>query len=291
MPDEVSKIIKPKIGMVLSGGGVGAFAHIGVLKVLEQEGFLPDLIVGASGGALVGGLYAAGIDLDIMDRLGRILRWKELLFNPIPRLNGLISSENIKKFFTKYCPVKTFEEVKIPLAVTATDLKTGKQVVFTQGNLAEAIQASCSLPGLFTPVLRGEQVLIDGGILFNLPCNVAKDLGADFIIASDALAPLFPVDNLSSSIHILACTIYTMAKCITALTEHLADHIIRTVHKNATITNFKFAKELIELGEVKAREAIPELIKKYKEVEHKLNRSIRPSMIHYQEYSEEGQFY
>jgi NTE family protein len=184
----------PKIGLALGGGGAKGLAHIGVLKVLEENHIPIHCIAGTSVGALVGGAYAAGVPVDEMIRLARKIQWSDLGRVTISRL-GFRDSTRMEEFLRKHLPVTTFDKVRIPLAVVATDICTGNPHVFTSGNLPRAIRASCAIPGYFTPVVDDEgRMFVDGGISVSLPVVPLKSLGAEWTIGVD----VYPFSRLET---------------------------------------------------------------------------------------------
>lgn len=177
-----------RVGLVLSGGAVRGAAHVGVLQILEEEGIRPDLVVGTSAGSVVGGLYCAGWSAAELQEIGKQMRWNRLGRLVRPGL-GFFDFSPLEQFIHKLTGGLSFEELKIPFAAVAADILTGELVVFQHGPLARAIRASCSLPGLFTPLEDGDRLLIDGGVVNNLPVGVARDIGADYLIAVDVVLP------------------------------------------------------------------------------------------------------
>ncbi len=178
-----------KIGLVLSSGGARGTAHIGVLKVLEENGIVPDVIAGSSMGAQVGGAYAAGVAIDEMEAHWRSSSWKRVaktLFPTIP-WSGWSSGREVTRFLRDLFGDRRIEDLPIPYAAVATDLETGEAFPITSGPLAQAIRASLSVPGLFVPAWFEGRLLIDGGVTNPLPIDVARSLGADVVIAVDVL--------------------------------------------------------------------------------------------------------
>jgi len=178
-----------KIGLVLSSGGARGTAHIGVLKVLEENGIVPDVIAGSSMGAQVGGAYAAGVAIDEMEAHWRSSSWKRVaktLFPTIP-WSGWSSGREVTRFLRDLFGDRRIEDLPIPYAAVATDLETGEAFPITSGPLAQAIRASLSVPGLFVPAWFEGRLLIDGGVTNPLPVDVARSLGADVVIAVDVL--------------------------------------------------------------------------------------------------------
>lgn len=175
-----------RIGLVLSGGGARGFAHIGVLRVLERHGVVPDVISGTSMGAVLGALYASGYRADELFELAEDLSWRDLI--DVSLSAGLIKGEKLRAFLQRHLP-ETFDSLEIPLAVTTTDMETGEQVVFLDGDLVPAVRASACYPGAFEPVSFQGRTLADGGIVNNLPVEAVAILQATFTIASDATPP------------------------------------------------------------------------------------------------------
>jgi NTE family protein len=159
---------KYRIGLVLSGGGTRGFAHLGVLQALNEEGIFPDVISGTSAGALVGVMYADGFaPVEIMKIMNSNTRLN--YFRPTMPREGLLQISGVKRILQNNLRAKTFEELKIPLFVTATDLNNGKAVYFSEGELIDPVIASASIPVLFKPVVINNIHYVDGGVLDNLP--------------------------------------------------------------------------------------------------------------------------
>jgi NTE family protein len=178
-----------KIGLVLSSGGARGSAHIGVLEVLLRNDLAPDVVAGASMGAHVGGAYAAGIDLDVLKdewESTSFLRTAKSLFPTIP-WSGWSSGADLFRTLRRHFGDRRIEDLDVPFAAVATNLATGAPEAITSGPLAEAVRASLSVPGLFTPVWIDDRLLIDGGVSNPLPVDVAAALGAEVIIAVDVL--------------------------------------------------------------------------------------------------------
>ncbi len=173
-----------KVALVLGGGSARGLAHIGILKVLDNAKIPVDLIVGNSIGALVGATYALGVSLGKTEQRALQTRWWHLTDFVISKI-GFLEGKNLQKIIADTIEEKDFQDLKIPLAIVATDVEKGKRVVLTSGNLTEAIRASCSLPGIFIPRRINGRLLVDGGLIDSVPTRVAQQMGASFIIASD----------------------------------------------------------------------------------------------------------
>jgi len=175
-----------KVGLALGSGSARGWSHIGVIRALEEAGVTVDYIAGTSIGALVGAVYASGrIDLleDAVQQFSRKIILS--LSDPVLPKSGLIDGVNIAEFVHKYVLDKPIEELPLPLAIIATDLNTGDEIVLKEGNIVEAIRASISLPGIFKPVRRGDYLLVDGGLVNPVPVRTVREMGADFVIAVD----------------------------------------------------------------------------------------------------------
>lgn len=182
---------RPKVGLALSAGGVRGFAHVGVLEVLHNAGVPIDVMAGTSMGAVVGSLYAAGLSTDQLWQISSHMSMDKI--TPDFNLMGLFrflflkklpSSSNLQNFFRENIGHMRFEDLAIPFATAAMDVKTGEQVVFDSGPVDIAARASMNLPGVFDPVEYRHRSLVDGAVVNYLPVNLVKDKGADYIIAS-----------------------------------------------------------------------------------------------------------
>ncbi|MCK5450069.1 patatin-like phospholipase family protein [Candidatus Pacearchaeota archaeon] len=178
---------KQKIGIALGSGGASGFAHIGVLKVLEENNFQVSSIVGCSIGAIIGACYALDSNIKEEKKVLFSLTKKDLI--KLADLNfqkkGLIYGKNIRNFIKSLIGDKTFSDTKIPLKILATDLESGKEVVIDKGKLVDAIMASISIPGIFPPVRLNGKLLVDGGLINPTPTDIVKKMGADIIIGVD----------------------------------------------------------------------------------------------------------
>ncbi|MDH3762659.1 MAG: patatin-like phospholipase family protein [Gammaproteobacteria bacterium] len=227
--------VRPKVGLVLSGGGARGFAHIGVLKILEENHIPIDYIAGTSMGAIIGGLYASGMSAAEIEVIVNRVDWDQVFFDSIPRQDrsfrrkrdddfalvkskpgysdgkiklpqGLVQGESIalllQKLALPVATVKDFDKLSIPFRAVATDIVTGKPVVLGSGNLAQALRASMSIPAAMVPVEIEGKLLVDGGISINLPVAVVREMGADVLIVVDISTPLLTRDELDSTIEI-----------------------------------------------------------------------------------------
>lgn len=230
---EFRSVKRPTVCLVLSGGGSRGMAHLGVIKELERNGIPIDFIVGTSIGGIIGGLYASGYTSQQLDELVDTTDWNYILsltqdaerqhlylshklaadrkqltlrFDGLtPIIPSAISSgQRLTTFINQltlqglYHPVNTFDDLKIPFRCVSTDLISGKQIVFRSGNISEALRASMSIPLLYHPLRKDSMQLTDGGLLANIPVNVAREFGADIIIAVNVTSPLRQADQLNT---------------------------------------------------------------------------------------------
>ena len=179
----------PKVGLALGSGAARGLAHIGVLKVLEEEHIPIAAIAGTSIGAMIGALYAAGVPLAQMEEIARDVDWRDLarLVDPVLPGAGLIDGKKVARFIDELLPVQRFEDLRLPFAVTATDVETGEDLFIKQGDLLAAVRAAIAFPGIFTPVRFGDRFLVDGGLCNPVPVDVARELGSDKVIGICAI--------------------------------------------------------------------------------------------------------
>jgi len=181
----MTKSKRPKIGLALGSGGSRGLAHIGVIKVLEENNIPIDFIAGSSIGAIVGGFYAAGLNIKEIEKIALSTNWRRVfsvLFDPYLK-QGLIRGRKLRIFIENYINGKKFEDCKIPFAAVTTDLKTGEIVVLDKGEMARAIRASASIPLVFKPVEINGRMLADGELSAPVPTEIVRKMGANIVIA------------------------------------------------------------------------------------------------------------
>ena len=181
----------PRIALVLSGGGARGLAHIGVLKVLEREGIEVDLLTGASMGALISSAYAGGMSPAALEQEAcRMANARRLvgLVDPSPMRRGLVYGHKVADYISSQLGERTFADLRLPVAIVAVDIESREQVILREGSVVDAIRASTAVPGVFAPVEYGNRLLVDGGVLNNMPVDVAQGMGADVTIAVDVCA-------------------------------------------------------------------------------------------------------
>jgi NTE family protein len=251
---------KNKIGLVLGGGVARGIAHIGVLKVLEEYKIPIEYIAAVSSGALMGTAYAAGMDLRLVEEIAFKISWAKLVrlafFRP-----GFASTAAIKEMVIKYIGDKDFSELKIPFAVVAVDLKSGEPVAINKGKVAKAVAASSAFPAIFSPEEVDNRFLVDGGIGNNLPVDVARKMGADYVIAVNII-PSRPVRDLPRDpFQVFGRSLDIVLNKLSAVQRASADLLIEPEIQKEDIWHLDRdkAKRLISAGEAAARQALETL--------------------------------
>lgn len=233
-------------------------AHLGVLDVLGREGIPIDCVAGTSAGAIVAGAYATGADLKLTERLAGALDWEHLVRLGVPRM-GLVRTDRLLELIRLLTRQKSFAELQLPLAVVAVDLERGTEVVLSNGPLAEAILASCTLPGIFEPQRLDGQLLVDGGLLNQVPASVARGMGAEVVLAVDVGAEE-PNPAVTNVIGVIMQTFEIMQREIARYkTATPADLVIRPDLGQISAFRFEAVPEIVEAGRAAARAALPEI--------------------------------
>ncbi len=284
---------KPKIGLVLSGGGAKGFAHVGVLKVLEEAKIPIDYIAGTSIGSIIGGLYSCGYDAKTLEKIVLGQDWSKLLSNeyksefapPFDRAdesryavsfpfeqkklalsNGILNGQNAMELLTYltlgYHDVYDFEKLPTPFLCIATDLTNGDEVVLNRGCLPKAIRASMSVPAAFSSTEIDGKMLVDGGVVNNYPVDRCREMGANIIIGVDIMDSLMTADELKDIPDVVAQMMNFMDKKRVAQNAKGVDIQIRPIIRGYSVASFstESAVKLIQRGEEAARRALPQLI-------------------------------
>ncbi len=271
---------RPKIGLVLSGGGAGGLAHIGVLKVIERAGIPIDYIAGTSMGAIIGALYAIGYSPEEMEIMVGQKDWEALMSDQIPRGNMSFAAKlELEKYFYSFSINKTgiqlpsglvaghsitnmlagltlpayqirdFSKLPIPFLCIGADIVTGKEVVINSGILHDALRASMAIPTYFTPIEIDNQLLVDGGFINNFPADHAREMGADFIIGIDVQRELFKKNDLTNMVNIMKQASSLTREEVNQKNRDLCDILIRPKTSGASVLSFGIAEEIIANGE------------------------------------------
>jgi NTE family protein len=250
---------KKKVGLALSGGVARGMAHIGVLKSLKKHNIPIDFIAGTSAGALAGVFYAAGWEPDDIEKLARRLNWFNYVRFGLTKF-GPASTEELQKLIRENLGDIRLEELEIPFAAVSCDIKTGREVILTEGNAAFAMAASCAFPGFYTPLRHGSDLLVDGGIVDNLPVKVVKDMGAHFTIAVDVV-PGHPLKHDPENVaHMLGRTWDLFMRQTCAESRKQADVLIEPdIPENIWHLDIDKTPKLIKVGEEAAEARIFEI--------------------------------
>lgn len=253
----------PTVGIALGAGAARGMASLGVLQVLQQEGIPIDVITGTSAGAVVGSLFAVGHDLDMLCRMAKEMDWNDFVRPTISR-RGLVSTEKIRGLLSTLTQERRFEDLPIPTAVVATDLLTGEEVVIKSGSIAEGVQASLSIPGVFVPVELNGRLLVDGALVNRVPADVCRELGADVVIAVDVgWAPLRR--NVRHLPDVIFNTIEILNRQASAARPIDSNLLIEPDLGNVTLTQLNRADEIIEKGREAAWASVDRIKKRLAE--------------------------
>lgn len=285
-----AEVARPKVGLVLSGGAARGIAHIGVLKALEEQGVHIDAIAGTSMGAVIGGLYASGYSVEELEKLATTLDWQQALSDAPPRKDvpfrrkqddrdflvkqklsfrddgslglplGVIQGQNLSLLLESKlahtADTRDFDKLPIPFRAVATDIASGEKVVFSRGHLPQVIRASMSIPAVFAPVELDGRLLVDGGMVDNIPVDVARDMGVDLAIVVDIGTPLRDRKQLATVVDVLN-------QSITLMTRRNSEEQLASLHQDDVliqpslaafgVTDFGRAQDMIDAGYRAAR--------------------------------------
>jgi NTE family protein len=302
---------RKRIGLALSGGGALGAAHIGVLKVLEKEGIKIDYIAGTSFGAIVGGLYATGYSADEIETL-LLNHWQEVFSNQAVRARaplmqnqilrqlvrldmegfkpslprGILWGQHLIELLSRLTlePMLAadydFDRLPIPFRAVATNLLTGEPYIFKSGRLSEAVNASMALPVFFSPVERDGLVLVDGGLADNLPADIVKAMGADFVIAVDATLPESTHAAVPNLLNVMQLSIGLRMKSTTKPNyQYATKPVIRPNLDGYSNTSYEHMSEIIELGIEEANSRIGEIREKVGKANLGESKKIRPYVL------------
>jgi len=267
---------KPKIGLTLGSGGARGIAHIGVLKVLEKNNIPIDYIAGASSGAFVGAYYALNKGISGFEKICLGLTKKKVLsfIDPINPKKALIAGNKLKQEIRRILENKNFNDLKIPLTVVATNLENGQEVHLKKGNLTDAVRASIGIPGIFYPARLDDKWLVDGGLINATPVDVARDMGADLVIAVDLTMGNETKFKDPTIVGTLVQSFDIMRTELTKLKiQSVKDMVLiqPTINNNDGVDSLRFyeAKRFIKAGEEAAEKAMPEIKRKLKILSNK----------------------
>ena len=250
---------KPKVGLALGSGCSRGMAHIGVIEVLENHGIEIDMVAGASIGAVVGAMYCAGEDLKLFTRLAERMPVKSILDWAFSK-NGLIQGNKLKQLLNLLLKTRNFSDLKIPLTVVSTDLIKCQRVILKEGNIAEALRASVSIPGVFAPHKYKNMLLVDGGVVERVPVKVLKEMGADIIIASD-VGFNGGEFSVNSFFDVIIRSLGIMEKELNGSAILQADFVIKPEVEDINPATFENSGECVERGRIAAEKAADEILR------------------------------
>jgi len=252
---------KTSFGLALGGGAARGIAHLGVLKVLEEEGLEPAYICGTSAGSIVGALYAGGYRWETIAEVVRSTDWRDMVQPVFPKM-GLVKADKLQARLTELLDSLTFEGLGIPFCAVAVDIMSGERVRLRSGPVAPAVRASCSIPGIFEPMVEGERVLVDGGILEEVPIHSCQAMGAKTVLAVDLNSDLSTPRYPENVFHVIMASFAAISRNREKL-AHKEKNVVVAFPKLADFSfhDLKRREELIAAGEISAREALPRLKK------------------------------
>ena len=248
---------RPKIGLALGGGFARGIAHIGILRILEEQEIPIDFIAGTSVGALIAATYASGTSLAEMERQGSATRFSDFGRWTLSRM-GMATNDRIEDFLHKFTTAKFFHEMKIPLSIVATDLLSGTSMHFTQGEIGPALRASCAYPGLFLPVEHQGRILVDGFLTETVPAEAARDMGADIVIGVH-LEPGLLRTAPRNTIEVISRSFSILQTSATQLWHSDVDVLIEPDVHHVQWDEFVKTPQLVAAGEAATREAVPKI--------------------------------
>lgn len=283
---------RPRIGLVLSGGGAKGIAHVRILQVLDSLGIVPDYIAGTSMGSIVGALYASGYTAHQIDSITRSIQWGPMFSNsvtfdeinieekdefgryiyelPLEGLKpqfplGVVEGQQIEELLTRlFFPVSTitnFNKLPTPYLCVAADIVKGEPVILNQGSLATAVRASMSIPTVFAPVRLDGRLLVDGGVFVNLPVTYCREMGADFIIAVDVGGGLYKEEELTSAATMLVQTTFLAGNISYQKEKEKSDIFVDVVkHLRYSTMDFEQGSAMMQSGDAAVKEVMPQLI-------------------------------
>ncbi|MBC7500606.1 MAG: patatin-like phospholipase family protein [Herminiimonas sp.] len=263
-PQKISRPVS--IALVLGGGAARGFAHIGVIKALEAQGIVPDIVVGTSAGSLVGALYAAGNNGFALNKLAlnmeeaAISDWSVPLFS---KATGVLKGEALQNYVNKLVNNVPMEKLKIRFGAVATDLNSGLPILFERGNTGLAVRASSAVPSVFQPVRIGEHYYVDGGLVSPVPVRFARQMGADFIIAVN-ISQRPDKQAANSSLDVVLQSFAIMGQSINLQELKDADIVIQPALGTMKGNDFNGRNLAILAGEQAAGNAMAEIKDKLK---------------------------
>jgi|SRR5437762_2320509 len=258
IPPSVIPQTRPSIGIALGGGFARGLAHIGVLKIFEEHNIPIDYIAGTSVGAVIGAAYASGVSGRELTEIAALVRFKDIGRYTISRY-GLCSNDRLVGLLERVLRVRTFEELRIPLAVTATDFVSGEPVIFRKGDLIDPVRASCAYPGVFTPVQVNGRLMVDGLLAHSVPAKPLRKMGAEKVIAIYFNAHWVKQGGPKHVLDVIGQCFSIAQANMACLWQAEADLLIEPNVAAFSFDAFERAAEIIRAGEEAARAALPSI--------------------------------
>ena len=252
--------MRPGIGLALGGGFARGYAHLGVLRVLEDEKIPIFCVSGSSIGSILAAAYASGTPLPQIVAKCREIRFRDFSRWRASRF-GLASNERLGALVRRVFGSRQFEDLSIPTAIVATDLGTGEPVIFKQGSLAEAIRASCAFPGLFEPAMLGTRCLADGGLVAPVPTRAARELGVEYVVGVSVGLHDGHRGAPTNIFQVVSRAVSAAQKHQLEAWERHADLVLRPDVQSIAWDDFERIDDAIEAGAAAARSALPQLRK------------------------------
>jgi len=256
IPPSVIPQKRPSLGIALGGGFARGLAHIGVLKVFEENNIPIDYIAGTSVGAVIGAAYASGVSGKELAEIAALVRFKDIGRYTISRY-GLCSNDRLIGLLERVLRVRTFEELRIPLAVTATDFVSGEPVIFRKGDLIDPVRASCAYPGVFTPVQVNGRLMVDGLLAHSVPAKPLRKMGAEKVIAVYFTAHWVKQGGPKHVLDVIGQCFSIAQANMACLWQAEADLLIEPDVSPFSFDAFERAADIIRTGEEAARAALP----------------------------------
>lgn len=247
---------QPTVAIALGGGAARGFAHVGVLKAFDENGIIPDVIVGTSAGSVVGALYAGGIRGQALVEAASELSRDKLTDWSFPN-RGIIKGELLQQYVNEKLNYRSIEELEIPFAAIATELETGKRVAFNRGNVGIAVRASSAMPGIVQPVIVNGKDYVDGGIVSQVPVEYARELGADIVIAVDVTRSPQPLSEFPDTIDVVYQSLLIVTRALVDYQVKNADVVIRPHVSHVSLADFEQRSSVIAEGYRSAEAFIP----------------------------------
>jgi NTE family protein len=257
---------RPKVTLVLSGGGARGISHIGVLRVISEEEIPIDLVIGTSVGSIAGAFFCAGVPFERLDNIAKTTGLKDISNFSYPSLfkmflkEGLLSNEKLEKLINEIIGDIWFDQLQTPLICVATDLNTGERILLREGSVAFAARASSAIPGIFKPVEYRQRYLVDGGLAENTPVSIAKIFDADVIIAVSVTADITK-NSVSNVFSTLMQAIYIQGMALDQYNLNMADIVIRPDTGSLPVLDFKNAYKIIDKGFIAAKRSVKSIKK------------------------------